>query len=226
MVTLQINGRQMSFSEEELIAIVEKHFSGETKTVTVTVGEVTYEIATTPANGKLFKVDPNSINRQLFEKTRSHCDEDFTRRCILAAFTVVDANPEKYQRGFYTLIPEKNWEEPKTVAELKELATILGGHMANWIEQALEWAQRISNGETWKNLCRDTPSTIDWYRLVEWNICDYEIDDKFIRNETGYRLIGGARKDQLYIPDAAVGKHRDANYKSDRVVPLVTIYAT
>ena len=27
--------------------------------------------------------------------------------------------------------------------------------MADWVEQAFEWAQRISNGESWKTICND-----------------------------------------------------------------------
>ena len=63
-------------------------------------------------------------------------------------------------------MPEKDWID-KTVIQLKELACELGDHNADWVEQALEWAQRISNGESWKTLC-EKEDTANWYRLIVW----------------------------------------------------------
>ena len=36
----------------------------------------------------------------------------------------------------------------KNVRELEKLNNSLGSYMAEWIEQELEWAQRILNGNT------------------------------------------------------------------------------
>lgn len=53
----------------------------------------------------------------------------------------------------------------KNVVELKEEAKNQGGHMANWIEQALEWAQRIDNGESWETICNE-PDKNKHYRMI------------------------------------------------------------
>ena len=63
------------------------------------------------------------------------------------------------------MIPKKTWDGGKTVAELEEYAKDLGGQMADWVEQALEWAQMISNGVSWENLKND--DTAKWYRVVK-----------------------------------------------------------
>lgn len=170
-ITLKVNGRKRSFTEEELIAILKEHFSGKAKE--------TIEVEKKPIEGKAFKVEPKNINRKLFEEKRNDVRQEWTRQIILEAFTEVDANPEKYANPFKTLIPKKTWSA-KTIEELKELSSKLGRHNADWVEQALEWAQRINNGESWKAVCND-PDTANWYRLVIWK-------------DNSARLIGGSRK--------------------------------
>lgn len=132
--------------------------------------ELLYEIAKTPTVGKLFEVRPLEIDRRNFEKPmRYDSKEEWTRLLIKAAFAEVDRHPERYASSLYTLIPEKNWgNEWKNIAELKEYAKDLGGEMADWIVQALEWAQRINNGETWNNVCTCLDPII-YLRMVIWN---------------------------------------------------------
>lgn len=124
-------------------------------------------VAQPPTEGKLFEVNPLEINRSLFEKPMRDLRQERTRGLINEAFAEVDKHPEKYASAFYTLIPNKKWNKSKSVAELKKYAKDLGGEMANWVEQALEWAQRISNGESWDTIC-NYEDTATWYRMVIW----------------------------------------------------------
>lgn len=130
---------------------------------------------------------------------------------ILWAFDRVDEHPEKYAKPFKTSIPEKTWSATKTVGELKSLAKKLGDHIANWVEQALEWAQRIFNGETWKAVCND-PDTEKWYRMVVWKNGDC-------------RLVGGSVNCSDNIPVSGV---YCISYRDDDIiyyaVPLVVSY--
>ena len=105
-----------------------------------------------PIEGKWFEVKPKEINQKLFKKKKRDESQEQTRRLILYAFEEMDKYPEKYGKNFKTLIPKKDWES-KTTEELEELACELGDHNADIVEQALEWAQRIANGESWKSIC-------------------------------------------------------------------------
>lgn len=182
-ITLQVNGREMTFSEKELISIVEKHFSGETTQKTTIV-----EVVPRPMEGRWFEVRPQDIDQKLFENKRGNSRQEETRILILKAFEEMRCNPEKYCKNFTTMTPKMTKTrafEDKTVAELKEIATNNGGHTADWVELALEWAQRIANGESWKELCNDVDTEHTWYRLVVWY--------------TGYARIGGGAA--YYWPD-------------------------
>lgn len=74
--------------------------------------------------------------------------------------------PEKYGGDFTTLMPVSD-EFVIQVSELLDKAKKENGHLANWVEQALEWAQRITNGETWEAVCNN-PDTAKNHRLAEW----------------------------------------------------------
>lgn len=217
-VTLQLSdGREMTFVEQELIAIVEKHFSNEatkqeqTTEVAKTEHEPkTYEVADTPTEGKVFKVNPLAIDQNLFKKKRKDIRQKVTRRIILKAFAELKKNPEKYGKNFKTMMPKKEWST-KTVAQLKEMACKLGDHNADWVEQALEWAQRIVNGDSWEAICNDM-DTANWYRLVVW--------------KNGYaRLVGGSREGVFNVPASVVGNYDYYDNLNCRdTVPLVVIY--
>ena len=196
------DGREITFQDVENISIPEKNLQ-------IKEAEKTWEIAQRPTEGKLFKVDPLSIDQALFKKKRSDSRQEATRQHILEAFEEVKKN-SKYAKPFKTLMPEKTWNS-KTVSELKELASSLGDHNADWVEQALEWAQRIANGEAWEEIC-NKPDTANWYRLVVW--------------KNGYaRLVGGSRNNSNYSPACVVRNcyycdHNHIYY----AVPLVVLY--
>ena len=204
MITLQVNGRERTFSEEELTVILEKHFSSEAANQANAV-----EVAERPTEGKWFKVNPLAIDQNLFKEKREDSRQEVTRQLILEAFAEMKKKP-KYAKPFKTMMPKKTWKS-KTVGELKKLAGKLGDHNADWVEQALEWAQRITNGETWKSVCNE-PDTANWYRLVVW--------------KNGYcRLVGGSRKGCNKLPASFVSdfSHDDSEYFF-YTVPLVALY--
>lgn len=204
-ITLPIHGRERTFSEKELIAILEKYFSNE-----ATEQATTAKVAQVPTEDQWFEVNPQTINQSLFKKKRKDERQERTRKLILEAFAEVKSSPEKYGRKFKTMMPKKTWTS-KTVAELKQLACEFGNHNADWVEQALEWAQRICNGESWKAVCNNA-DTANWYRLIVW--------------KNGYaRLVGGSRNFNLDNPASDVDY--DDYYSNDRInytVPLVVLY--
>jgi len=138
-----------------------------------------YEVSNVPAENKLFEVNPIGIDRAIFEGEKKDEKQKKTRHIILEAFAEVDKNPEKYISTFYTMIPKKNWKDSKTVGELETYANDLEGQMADWVHQALEWAQRIYNGESWDSVC-NKEDTAKWYRIILWK-------------DGYYNLVGGAR---------------------------------
>lgn len=172
--------------------------------------KTTLQIGGRETECKCFEVNPKAINQNLFSKKRNDSKQELTRQIILEAFIKMSEIPEKYERPFKTMIPEKTWS-PKDVEELKEIANNLGDHMANWVEQALEWAQRIANGDTWEKVCNEA-DTENWYRLVIW--------------DNGYpRLIGGSHKNLDKSPASDIGDYIFSSlYRLRYSVPLVVLY--
>lgn len=203
-ITLPVNGREMTFSEDELIDILEKHFNSE-----IAERETT-EVTQISTESKYFSVNPTAIDQNLFEKKRDDPNQECTRQTILEAFIEVKNNPEKYAKSFKIMIPEKTWSV-KTVEELEKLVKNVGGHITNWVEQALEWAQRIANGETWEAICNE-PDIEKWYRLVIW------------KNDNA-RLVGGSSELNRDIPASVVVSYDCTfNVKLHNTVPSVVLY--
>ena len=204
-ITLQVSGREVTFSEEELIAIVEKHFDAETVEKVTTA-----EVAKIPTEDQWFEVNPLGIDQTIFKNKKKDTRQEETRQLILEAFAEVKSNPEKYAKNFKTMMPKKTWES-KTVGELKEMASKMGDHNADLVEQALEWAQRIANGESWETICNNA-DTANWYRLVVW--------------KNGYaRLVGGSRANCSLSPASGVdsGSYISVS-RCFYAVPLVVLY--
>lgn len=169
-----------------------------------------FNVSHIPEEGKLYEVVPLRIKRSYFEEPMSDQKQERTRLIIRAAFAEVDKHPERYNAPFYTLIPEINWGGDKTVEELKEYASDFGGLMADWVEQALEWAQRISNRESWESIC-NMADTARSYRMISLN-------------NTCYRIVGASR----YLRSGeAVAEVRNYDYNSMskvyNTVPLIVI---
>lgn len=199
--TLPINGREMTFTKQELIAILEKNFSQEANKQTNT--EKKWSIS---SEGKRFKVDLLSIDRSIFKKKRPNRPQEMTRQFILEAFEQVDKYPERYASQFEILIPKKNWTGSKAVVEIEQYAKEFGGQVTDVVEQALEWAQRISNGESWDVICNTN-------------------DFKLIACRKGYaRISEGSNEILNFIPilktKTEVYGGREVFYNT---VPVVTI---
>lgn len=202
-VTLQIDGKKRTFSNVENISIEEEKVKSSTE-------DKNYEVAQKPTEDEWFEVKPQAINQKLFEKKRKDTRQEATRQLILEAFAEMKNNPKKYGRNFKTMMPKKDWSS-KIVAQLKEMAYKLGDHNADWVEQALEWAQRIANGESWEDIC-NKPDTANWYRLVVW--------------KNGYaRLVGGSVANSYNYPASDVGNYDCYDYYIlYDTVPLVVLY--
>ena len=204
VITLPVEGREITFREEELIAILEEYFK--------------MKVAQPPTEGNCFEVNPNSIKQELFQKERKYPAQERTRKIILKALREVKKHPERYAKPFKTLIPKLSDCEPylqsvypPTVQDLINSAKKNGDHIANWVEQALEWAQRISNGEDWKAICNDSDAA-EWYRLVIW------------KNGYTTKRVGGASHIDYKYPASRVSD--DDFYSHDYMpytVPLIVL---
>lgn len=201
----KVHGREMKFSKEELLSILEQHYDTE-----ITVPATSVNALNIPTVGKWFEVNPQAINERLFQAKRNDERQEQTRKLILEALENVKNNPEKYGKKFKTLIPEKTWESKK-IAELTELAYELGDHNADWVEQALEWAQRICNGESWRKVCNNF-DTIYWCRIVIW------------KNGNARRIGGSYRHCFRYAPSYVGDYYFYSDSVSDYGVPLVVCY--
>lgn len=202
-ISLQINGRVIQFSEEEIVKIVEKHFASENeKAITEEKGERKPIIG--PLEGYWYPVKPFEINKALFQNPRKDLKQEDTRRRIIQAFKKIEKEPSKYERGFETMIPIKRWDM-LDMKSLKRNAVLLGDRMTNLIEQYLEWAQRISNGEEWETLC-NVRDTTKHYRIVvgetgETYIIGGSLVDEVERTATNIQNCAGCN---LYILEYAV----------------------
>lgn len=194
-VTLSIHGREKTFSEQELIAILETYY---------------FNVAEVPTEGKWFEVNPRAIDSSLFLRKREDKMQEETRELILKALDKVKVNPEKYGKKFRTFIPKKTWEI-QTLAQNIRLARELGDDIADEIVQALEWAQRICNGESWEDVCNNK-DTANYPRVI-----------KFF---SAHALIGGFGGDCNSTYSATHVSYWPIDYNESMydVVPLVVRY--
>ena len=155
VIELTVNGCKESFTQEELSAIV-------AKSRTHNFGKEVER----PKQGVCFKVRPSTINRMLFDEKREHPDEEKVRLWIKDALFEMDKNPSKYERDFFSLIPKRQWGD-KSVEEVLNYATTIGGVTMDWIEAGIEISQRISNGENWHRVCRELDD-IKQNRIIIW----------------------------------------------------------
>ena len=96
-VTVTVHGRKRTFSEKELKAILEEHFSS----------EGTAKVVQGPTEGQWFEVNPLAINQEHFNEEKEDKRQEKTRRLILEALAEVKSNPEKYGKKFKTMLPKK-----------------------------------------------------------------------------------------------------------------------
>ena len=162
-----------------------------------------------PTEGRWFDVNPLEIDQTLFQQKRNDWKQEPIRKLILQAFDAVNKNPEKYGRKFKTMMPYKNWCS-KTPKELEQLACELGDHNADLVEQALEWAQRIYNGESWQTVCNNR-DTAKWARLIT--------------SQGGYLYVGGWLSESYGYPASFINElYFLFFHTTNTAVPLVVLY--
>ena len=163
-----------------------------------------------PTEDQWFEVNPQAIDQTIFAETRKDWRQEETRVLIVEAFEQMKIKTDKYGAKYKTMFPHKNWTY-KTSGEIKKMACKFGGHTADWVEQALEWAQRICNGESWEDIANKADIS-EWFRAIIWK------DGKI-------RLVGGSAKYTKYCSTTSI--HRDSyndSYIIYNAVPLVACY--
>lgn len=189
-ITVTIKGREVTLSEKELVSILEEHF----KILNVVKG---------------VEVNPILIDEPTFEIEKKDCysHKESIMQVIQKAFIEMKKDLRRYARPFEIVTPaelESVYTEEKMVA----LAEKYGDHIADWVEQALEWAQRIANGEDIFNKSDDSK----WFRAISWqdgHVC----------------LVGGAN--ELNNHDSAASIHDfnvNSSYQIYNAVPAVVRY--
>lgn len=109
---------------------------------------------------KPYEVNPMTIRKELFFTPRNTYIEEVTRECILDALEMVKQKPQQYAKSFRTMRVLR-LDDMKANELLAYCEKHLGCTYADWIETALEKAQRITNGEDWKEVC-EHPETQGW----------------------------------------------------------------
>lgn len=162
------------------------------------------------AKSKIYEVNPMSIDKKEFEKERQDKRQEVVRQIIIKALYIVKEEPDKYGRKFKTLVPEEEVGF-KSVKYFVERSTQIGDHMANWVEQALEWAQKIINGASWESICNEQDMS-KYARLVIWN-------------NSQVKIVGGSCKSSKeYTPSSVSSFCCGETLVLDDVVPLVVSY--
>lgn len=164
----------------------------------------------------VFWVNPVKINQNLFIKERKDKKQERTRLIILEAFAEMKEDPERYAKPFKVIIPRKTWEE-KQVGELIEISSKIGDHIADWVELALEWAQKLERSDVWwEAICND-PDDTAWFRMVIW------------KDGLARRIGGCARDNGIYNPIGASNSDIQdslggSKYKVKNTVPIIISY--
>lgn len=151
-INLIINGREKTFDEKKLIDIFKEHDLTKIKMPKDALGVEIHEVI------------PEDINRKLFEEKRIDEVEESARNFILYALKNFDRKPEKYGKPFKTIVFMSPFEE-MTLMNVEEFAKKHGNSFATTVELGLEWAYRITMGETWESVCKEVDR--GWYKLVQ-----------------------------------------------------------
>ena len=154
-INLIINGREKTFDEKELVDILKKHYDEDVIRIKMPKEAIGVEI---------HEVIPEDINRKLFEEKRIDEVEESARNFILYALENLDRKPSKYGKPFKTIIYMSKFEN-MTLGDVCDFTKKYGDYLANTIDQGLEWAYRITMGETWESVCKDVNR--GWYKMVQ-----------------------------------------------------------
>lgn len=174
--------------------------------------EKLYKNAKKAIEGTLFLVKPMEIDRSLFEKNKliGDANREWIGEIIREAFEEFDNEHEKYGAQFYIFIPEKKWEGYIKVQTLKNYAKKCGGRVTDWVEWALQQAQRILNGESWEVVCDGivlSPKIV----MILWK-------------KRRYRVVGNLCLHYAVFPLYEVDRSGYYSYnKIKNVVPSITL---
>ena len=155
-----------------------------------------------PKSGQWFLVDIDTFKMSLFIEERQDKDQEVTRRRILQAIREVESN--NFPRKFQTKVPIKKWKGVLSKAQLNTMLDKSNVLLASETAQFLEWGQRLSNGETWEELC-NIPDNNNYLRLV------------YLEGAKSYTIIGGTKKHHYPKEDVF---YFNFGYK----MPLSTVY--
>jgi len=97
-------------------------------------------------------IDIDKIDKTLFNEPREDIKEERLRETIQEAFKMAECNP-RYTLPFEVMTPSMYEDKPIKV-QIGE-AYLRGEEPCDWAHQALEWAFRITNGESWENICKE-----------------------------------------------------------------------
>lgn len=154
--------------------------------------------------GKWIKVVPEWICEGLFSTPRESREEEQLRRKIVVALAEAKKN-EKYKKTFYFLVPKE--PENKTFNQILADAKKENLAIMDWVWQGLEWAFRITQGESWENICLN-PDTSSWFRVIK-------------SKESTYEVWGGARRLSAHIPETTcLSTIRNYEYTYKQEVPV------
>ena len=170
------------------------------------------ELIRGPMDEEWFQIIPAQIDRSIFQIHRRDIKQEKIRHLIVDALEMIDRNPRYYGKPFKTLRPARRLGK-NSVISLIEQSHWNGDFLASWIEQSVEWAQRIQNGESWETLC-NRRDTLNWYRMIMWK--DGEV-----------RLIGGSTKNEDYCTPTTITGSDDETMQeklSNYAIPLVSRY--
>ena len=165
-VSLKINGEERTFSGVESITILEDSKDNKETEQRVDSWKSMLFNNHSLVNGEWFSVDYKTIDVKLFEEEREYGES--ARRLILEAFEEVRKNPGKYAKVFLAKIPKKIEYAEKSYEDIAALLSEKNQHIADWVELALIWAQRITNGEKWEVLYMDCYNVSPYERFVIW----------------------------------------------------------
>lgn len=226
MITLQVNGRKLHFKEKVLFkAIVEKLFSmEEIKKIAHPVPPTEYEwfqVFPMEIDPNLFK-DKREDEKQ--EETRQIILEaleelkKYPEKYGMPFETIVQNKSNhwekervSYKRPSRAAAPTMTSEWITIKISMKDFINrysfgVEGFNkskiifMINWVQQAFEWAQRISNGESWEDVC-NKEGNIKYERLIIWKNEDEYAAIGSPNSSTKVRRIFKCKDNKLIHPD-------------------------
>lgn len=156
-IDLMINGQEVVFERERLEDILNEYYDKDV---------IIFKIPKGVSGVEFHEVIPADINKKLFEEKRINKAEETGRKIMLDAIeNYLEMFPEKYIKPFKTITVMHGFEN-MTIDKIYGMTKEYGGSLSNLTDLGLEWAYRISVGETWESVCADIDR--GFYKLVQY----------------------------------------------------------